>query len=99
MIPIPKLYLAAGGAVLAVALLLAVAGSYKIAYDKGEAAGQAKVKAEIAEAEAKASATAKKKILNAGRKLQHDEDQINASGDDGPLAGVLRDQLVRMRGG
>ena len=96
MFPLPKALLYAGAAV---ALLLAVAGSYKIAFDKGEAAGSNKCKAAVAGATADALAKSQKGIINAGKKLQSAEDKINAAppGDDGPLAPVLRSQLERMR--
>lgn len=99
MNPIPKLYLYAGGSVLAVVLLLAVAASYRIAYDKGEAAGQSKCKEAVASATAEALKKSQKGIIHAAKKLQTTEDKINATplGDDGPLARVLVDQLNRMR--
>lgn len=99
MPPIPKLYLYIGIAVLAVVLLLAVAGSYKIAFDKGYAAGESKCKAAVATATADALRKSQKGIINAAKKLQTTEDKINISplADDGPLARVLADQLARMR--
>lgn len=97
---IPKAYLYAGAAILAVILLLAVAASYKIAYDKGNTAGQDKCKASVATATAENLAKSQKGIINATKKLQSVEDEINKSplSDDGPIARVLADQLVRMRG-
>ncbi len=99
MNPIPKMYLYAGAAVVVVLLVLAVAASYKIAYDKGEAAGESKCKAAVSSATAASLVKSQKEIVNVTKKLQSVEDQINASGtvDDGPIARVLRAQLDRMR--
>lgn len=97
---IPKAWLYGGAAVLAVVLMLAVAVSYKIAYDKGEASGTNACQAAHAAKAADDLAKSQKGIIHAAKKLQSVEDKINAAppGDDGLLAPVLRDQLIRMRG-
>lgn len=96
---IPKLYLAIGIAVLSVVLLLAVAASYNIAYNKGHAAGESECAAAVNAATAKAAEKSKRGILDAAKNLQKTEDEINASpeSDNGSLAPVLRQQLGRMQ--
>ncbi len=97
---IPKLYLIVGLAVLSVVLLLAVAASYNIAYNKGHNAGKAECAAAVNAATAEALKKSQREILNATKKLQSVEDEINAApkDHDGPLSRVLRDQLARMLG-
>ena len=97
---IPKMYLYAAAAVIAALLMLAVAYSYRAAYNKGFTAGGDACRAAVSSATAENLAKSQRRILHENKKLQAIEDEINASPKehDGPLSRVLVDQLGRMRG-
>lgn len=97
---IPKAYLIGGAMIVAFGLFLAIAASYRSAYNKGDAAGADACRAAVATSTANQLAKSQQGILDAQKDLQDEEDRIDASapGADGPISGVLRDQLVRLRG-
>lgn len=97
---IPKAYLFGAALIVAFGMFLAIAASYRSAYTKGMTAGADGCRAEVAANASEQMAKAQKGILDAQKQLQDEEDRINASGPggNGPIAPVIRDQLVRLRG-
>lgn len=82
---------------LALLGLFLLAFSYYYTFNKGYDLAILKVQNETSKAALDAAEKARAGAAKAGKQLEGDTDAILKSNDDGPLAGVLRDQLDRMR--
>lgn len=82
---------------LALLGLFLLAFSYYYTFNKGYDLAILKVQNETSKAAIEAAEKARAGAEKAGKQLEGDTDAILKSKDDGPIAGVLRDQLDRMR--
>lgn len=97
---IPKVYLIAGLVIVSGLLFLGIAGSYKIAYDKGEKSGMAQCVAGYNAAAVHQQDESQRRIFDVHQRLQTAEDEILSApaSDDGPVAAVLASELRRANG-